>query len=504
MKKISLLLILLCVCMLLPLASCGKEPENPAVSEFDQKYDDKTRETARDLIPEDYDLENQTIAFFYPRSDEKSVLGDSESTDIIFSRIHERNLTVEERLNVDIEFIDSGTTAWRENSDIIKREIQTMSAAWEAAFAQDNMVVEKRLFNYFHEFNDSNYIDIDERWWYPDAIMELSVDNNSYRFLYGDISINTLGKTGCLYYNKELFEQYVSANKNGDEPYQLVLDGKWTFEEFSRLVKKCNIEKGGDGSNDIHGYSLFKNAEEMRFFQEGVGITMYERDASGFPVLNFNNEKTISYTEKLYSLLYENEGAWLFYPGDPTPQSEHKNDFPDGKVVFLLGFLNTAIESHMREMKPDFGILPFPKWDEDQEEYRSLLHNTTIMAAIPVCTDIDKANEEISAVIEVLASESYRRVSVPFYEAALKSAYNRDDFSAQMIDIIAGKHDKVKSTLTKNFVHEYVSSLGSMGNIFHTLMSQKSKNFVSTYDSILPLYEEGIKTLIQEYKNGKI
>jgi len=97
-----------------------------------------------------------------------------------------------------------------------------------------------------------------------------------------------------------------------------------------------------------------------------------------------------------------------------------------------------------------------------------------------------------------------KRIAELKYETALKAAYNRDDLSAQMIDIITGRHDTVKSTLTKNFVFEYNNSLGKMGNIFYTLMYEHSKDFVSKYDSILPAAQEGMRLLLEQYTNGTI
>jgi len=87
---------------------------------------------------------------------------------------------------------------------------------------------------------------------------------------------------------------------------------------------------------------------------------------------------------------------------------------------------------------------------------------------------------------------------------ALKTAYTRDDLDAQMIDIITGQHDTVKSTLSKNFLYEYSWAIGGIGNIFYTMMRDKSTNFVSTYDSLYTASTTGIKDLIQTYKDGKI
>ena len=513
MKKTRLLLLFLCLCMILPLlVACGKTDNGDTDGGYKPKYDGLTRETAADLIPDDYDLEGETIGLFYGNHVEKSVIGISDTTDIVYSKIHERNLSVESRLNVDLDFIASNTTYWEDVVAIIKQNVQTMSDAYEIVFTSNNTVTQQKLFNYFHDFNDSEYIDISADWWYEDAIMETSVDNYNYRFLYGDISIMDMGVAGTIYYNKELYEQYLSTNKNPDELYYKVLDGQWTIEEFIRLTKKSHIERGGDGANDIHGFSLFRGAEPIQYFREAAGIKMYERNEQGMPEFTLNDERSLTFLDKLFELIYENEGAWLFYPNQTGMEVEHSYDFSNGKVIFYLGILNDTLgeglhetlKEGMREMKADFGMLPYPKLDEFQEEYISFMHNASVMTVCPVSTDIERVNEELSAVIEALASESYRSVSVPYYETALKAAYNRDDLSSQMIDIITGQHDTVKSKLTKNFVYEYSWNMGKLGHIFMTLMSEKSKNFSSTYDSLIYSAETGLKDLIQQYKDGKI
>jgi len=497
MKTKRLWLIALCFCMLIPLiASCGKDGSHDSTN-------CPTIEQIDDGIPEDYDLENQTVGLFYAEHIASHVIGDDEATDIVFSRIYEKNLTVAERLNVKLDFIGSGTSDWTQVSDVLRIDIGTMSTAYEIVFTSNTTLMPNKLFNYFHNLNYSNYIDISQTWWYEDAIMELSVDNKNYRFLYGDILIDDLGDAGVIYYNKPLYEIYTSSDHTADEPYYKVLDGNWTMEEMGRLTKKSHIERGGDGSNDIYGFMLSHN-QVPHYYRESVGLRGYERDAAGLPVFTLKSEKATDFTEKLYELFFENEGVLdCVYSGKTTPDA-FKDAFTNGKVIFEHAKLRYVLFDKYREMKDDFGILPFPKWDEDQEEYISLVHNSSTTVCCPISADEERVNEEISAVIEALASESYRIVSVSFYETALKAAYNRDDLSAQMIDIITGRHDTVKSTLTKNFVFEYNNSLGKMGNIFYTLMYEHSKDFVSKYDSILPAAQEGMRLLLEQYTNGTI
>ncbi|MBE6610303.1 MAG: hypothetical protein E7634_06510 [Ruminococcaceae bacterium] len=505
MKKTGFLLLALCFCMLLPLlVACGGKPNDDVTPDGKFVYDDLTRETAADSIPEGYDLGAQTItiAHTYTSTGEEALIGNKESTDIVYSKIHERNLLVQERLNVNFDYFKLDGTNWTSYGETIRRDVQTMSAAWELLFTLNNAVVATNSYNYFHNLNDSNYIDIEERWWATDAIMELAVDNYNYRFLYGDISINCFAWAGAVYYNKDLYDQYVTPG-NPDELYTKVLDGKWTFEEFTRLVKKGKIEKGGDGSNDIYGF-VPVNGQEIHWLQNGVGLTGYERDDYGMPIFNLaGNDKAVDFMNALYELYFENEGTLSWWPKRGT-DPDSKAMFTNGRSLFFLRGLNTLMDAEMREMKSDFGILPYPKWDEEQDTYISFIHNSSAVVCIPVSTDIDRTNEELSAVIEALASESYRRVYTAYYESALKTAYNRDDYSAQMVDIITGQHATVKSVLTKNFVYEYSLSMQDIGGIYYGIIKKNSNNFVSEYDALLPPAKTGLKKLIDDYKSGKI
>jgi len=505
MKITRSLLFILCFCMILPmLVACGDNTTNSNGENGKYEYDDLTRETAADSIPSDYNLENQTITLTSPTgylytNGPIDQIGEAETTDIVYSRIYERNLSVQERLNFVLKFYHPTGTTWQDCGIEIHDAILTMSQAFDIVMSGDNAIIQGKKFNYYHNLNDSNYIDTNERWWYEDAIMEVSVDNYNYRFLFGEININNLSRAGCIFYNKNLYEQYLSPNKNPDELYDKVLDGNWTLEEFTRLVKASNIEKGGDGSNDLHGF-IIAHGEYPHYFREAVGIRMYERDNGGMPVFNFNDDKSATFATKLYELFFENDGVVnTQYAGQTTEAV-----FTNGQVFFNPNNLSAVLDATMREMKDDFGILPYPKWDEEQEEYITLIHNSSTITAIPVSSDIEYANEELSAVIEALASESYRRVTVAFYETALKTAYNRDDQSAQMIDIITGQHDTIKSTITKNFAYEYSSSLGGIGNLFGKLISGKNANFASEYASTIDAANTGLKALIAQYKDGKI
>jgi hypothetical protein len=158
----------------------------------------------------------------------------------------------------------------------------------------------------------------------------------------------------------------------------------------------------------------------------------------------------------------------------------------------------------MREMEDDYGLIPFPKYDIEQEEYISFMANGTVLVGIPLIVSEDDMASPISAIIECMCSEAYRSVSVTYFDTALKGAYSRDPQSAQMIDIIMGLHPTIKSKLTKNLVYEYSSSLSGVGSIFSALARTKSKNFASKYASLIDAENAAMRILFQKYQSGEI
>ena len=172
MKKTKLLLLFLCFCMILPvLVSCADKSNKRDDDDDDIFiYDDLTRETAADSVywlnPDGYSLAGEKIGILYPGHIETMVIGDGETTDIVYTRIYERNMKVEARLKCDLKFYHSGTTAWDEYNKYLQTVFNTYDTTSEIITSTNNSVIQSKLFPYFHDLNDSTYIDIEERWGY--------------------------------------------------------------------------------------------------------------------------------------------------------------------------------------------------------------------------------------------------------------------------------------------------------------------------------------------------
>jgi hypothetical protein len=105
--------------------------------------------------------------------------------------------------------------------------------------------------------------------------------------------------------------------------------------------------------------------------------------------------------------------------------------FKQGRA--LLYAISLTVMSKMRDMDSDFGVLPYPKLDETQEEYTSFVYQTADCICVPItCTD----PERTSAILEALCCESANLVMPAYYDVTITDKTTRDEKSREMLDYI--------------------------------------------------------------------
>ena len=94
--------------------------------------------------------------------------------------------------------------------------------------------------------------------------------------------------------------------------------------------------------------------------------------------------------------------------------------------MFIHNWLYASETSYLRDMKSDYGIIPYPKYDENQDGYYTFQHDQIGLFTIPVTST---KKDMAGAVLEAMSSESSKTVVPSYYEVALKSKYSRDSES---------------------------------------------------------------------------
>lgn len=326
---------------------------------------------------------------------------------------------------------------------------------------------------YTYDWNQLPYVDFTKEWWNQSFNKELTIGEilpcASNDFIYFN--------SGSIYFNKGILNNYGLEN-----PYELVYNGTWTWDKLSEMARVAASDLNGDGvmdDNDQYGYSII-NSHRMIPVSYSCGIITSSLNEEGYPVLdNMASEKMVDIVNMYYSLLYENEGTWL-------ASSDELKPFSEGRVLFLH-YVTQNIKA-LRELEFEFGILPQPKYDEQQENYYSLAQSNVMVIPSNV-----EDTEFAGVISEALAIYSNQYVLPALYENTFNYKYLRDEDSIAMFDIIKNSlvYDKLWNYAEGNATVYFLSNL--MGSGSTDLISFYQKNHKAAEKIMADFYDKVLK-----------
>lgn len=272
------------------------------------------------------------------------------------------------------------------------------------------------------DWNNIKYINTEKPWWNQTIIDTINIMGKQY-YLAGYI---TNPVPFCLMYNKQFVTDYSFENL-----YDVINEGKWTLDCMSSLTKQVSSDLNGDGlfdPNDQYGISFNYDNQTLNFmYASNINSVIIDKDEK--PVPNVMNDKMLTLVNKIYSLIY-NDNQTLYTTYDNQAELG-VGGFKSGRIFLLGGNIGNA--KTLRDTEIDFGLIPYPKFDEAQKTYNTHVDAWNGMLCIPAtATNL----ERIGIITEALAAYSYKYVTPAYYEVALGNKYLRDDESVEMLDLI--------------------------------------------------------------------
>ncbi len=424
MKKLISLLLL--AAMLL--ASCGSETGDETT--VPSGSDETTAESAQtdrldELGARDFGKRKFLIldAHDYPQNTMNRPRDDRQG-DVLNDAVYARDIRISERYNCTIEYLltengRSGCEALARNylagdyyCDIISSTVSD-SGTLRSLMAQSMLT----------DLNSIEYLSFDKPWWSQLINQNLTLGGRAF-FAAGDILADMYTSPSILVANLKLLEQYTPEV----DIYELVSDGKWTIDEMLGYSKFNNDL---DGDNKLHtlndffgyigdstGYMLSTNS-----FLVGCGINITKADGDKLS-MNLMNDRVIEVIDKVAQLV-------------PHESMDDRSDyivhtFKEDRAIFTQTYMGD-VKNNLRSMESDYIILPFPKYDENQDTYRNLVNGwSSCFMAIPDNTNVD----EVGFFAEALCYDAYVNVRPAVYDNLLKTKLARDERSTNMIDII--------------------------------------------------------------------
>ena len=446
------------------LASCGGT-ETPVSGDTTAAGTDDAVTTEDVIQPDlpDKTFDGEMITIFQRAETKylKDFYVEEATGDVLDDAIFARNSAVAERFGVEFELILSA-------NDYGNDAVNTIMAGDDA---YDLVVPHARhAFKYASQglaldWNDDlPYVDLDKPWWSDDARAAFSFSGKLLTMV-GDISYMNLAATNAMLFNKAMFDEYKL-----EYPYQTVLDGKWTFDAFAALAKQAAKDLNGDTKidveNDQMGYITghWTGPIQVLYTADQRICRKNEQDEM---YMTLNTEKTVEVFEKYFALLGE---AGMYCHLENGYDLLNKA-FTDGRAMFIDMSIGDTM--NLRDMKDDFGIIPWPKFDETVDKYYNKVDGGSNLVVVPVTV---KNTECVSAVLEAMAYESYRNLIPIYYDVVLQTKYTRDEESPEMIDLI--REGRVYDI---GYFYDNTAFVGQINSIGRYLVHEADPNFTTFY-----------------------
>ncbi|MCI8387508.1 MAG: hypothetical protein HFE63_03460 [Clostridiales bacterium] len=475
---------LLLLSMIAALASC--QSSRGGVTEKDSTDDttpvtEPVDDSPRLELPADADFGGETFRMLVPTQKNYEYISEEATGDVVSDAVYERNQKVEELLNVTFEFVDR-PGEWSDRNTyngIITSSILANDQEYDLMTGYVVITLPLAAEGYFINANTINYLNLDNPWWVQGMNDDLAIDGKLYGFI-GDASLSLYKDLAVMYFNKKILNDYNLA-----DPYDYVRNGSWTIDTFAGLIKGVSSDLNNDGKltfgDDMVGF--MNNPVANRSLATSTEMKMISMGKNGVPELGELSERSVDIYDKLYKLFMENGNVVM------NPQDEYDiqtKNFTEDKALFMNALLNAA--DNMRDMPSDFGIVPFPKADENQEHYHTQIGTSTNMMFIPQTT---RNADMVGMVCEALSYYSMIDVVPKYYEVALKEKYTRDDDVKEMLEII-------RESAMMDFNFAYSTCFDPFTNSITEYRQGWPENLTSYHASNLPKWQSTLNDLVEK------
>ncbi len=434
--------------------------------------------TVKEYVTPDlyYDSADYNILVCCPVSNGVNPFAHSDTRLVLDNAVYMRNAAVAEELGVVFNVIfdysndssGNGAGAKRINADYTSGD-GAYDSCLITAYDCANLATSGRL----ADLMEVPGIDLEMDYWDQNAREQLAINKKLY-FTTGDISYNDKDYTFAVIFNKQ-----IAKDKDLGDLYSLVTDNKWTFDAFAEISRKVSEDLNGDDimdSRDKYGLILWDDTMLPMVTASGQKIITLN---DGVPELTLNNETTTNIVEKYVALASESCSINFQHMSGGVSWQDM---FTKGQGLFLLEYFKAL--PLFRDTKLEYGLLPFPKYDEAQEQYYS---GMSVWHTSFYCIPAFPGDMECSgAVSESLAYHSEKMVTPAYYEKTLVGRYVTDTESGEMLDLIFD-----------NRIYDLglYYRTGSLNSMLILMLRNKQTGFASEYAKKQALAEKALEDL---------
>ena len=486
MKKFTkILAALLSMLMVVALIACSDATDTPEDSSASAVVSDDTAagDTAAEstklepVLPDTKYNREFKIASGYVTETKYTtnlIISDETTGDILNDAIFSRTVLMEERFGITM-VVDDIPVATLKTAHGSGEHIYDIGTA---TLSEITTVLTNGLAT---DLNKVNSIDLSNPWWDQNANAKFAITDKLF-YTFSDFFITGIDNTRACYFNKEL-----ATDLNLGNLYSIAKEGTWTFEKFRAMCVVALSDLDGNGvidSNDRVGvaekgtqfYEAVMSACDMEPVKQGSDSVAYY---SG----NVERDKFIDvYTQVLDWFTKDNTYLNI---ANATALEMFKN----GNSLFIL-YTFSECPKLRSETSVEFGIMPIPKYNEDQANYQ---HTSPNGDALFICAGTEEEMEFAGVMCEAAAYFSSNYYSddavMPSYFNLCLATKNAPDLdSSENLQII---HDTISYTI-KLYGTEYMQAI-------YDQLAASNYNIASKLTQLDKLHVKNITKKLESY-----
>ena len=473
MKKLSLILALAILAS--AALSCGETVTNEVTTLTDEV---EPVEENPDPLPEDLAFDGQTVNFYscdyiYNRDYAVNFVTE-ENGEVLNDAQYYTELWVEDRLGIEIV-----ETLGPEVVDDFDAEIRSLIMAQDTTYDiytnMDRYMITAVMNGMFIATSDLPHVNLDAEYWNPKATSRFSVGHKIY-YTMTSFNLCSYSNTNAIFMNADIADEM-----RLDGIYDLVRDGKWTYDKLKEYAQAAYRDLNGNTAPDLGDQFGFcpgsgKNAWVNAVVGAGLSDDIMHKDSNDYFVYELS-DKMYDVLEMYYNLVHE---QYVYNGEGEVKFEETPHLFHDGKLSDMLGY---------RELEYDFSVLPIPKYYESQDSYYCRTYDTFFTMAPTTCTK----TELCGAALEALSYKAHTDLLPAYINDTLQVKLVRDEESAEMIRIAL-------DTRTISLAEAYMFSLWGNYNLYSNYICGTNSSPASYIDSVKAQTEAKIDEMNTTFK----
>lgn len=512
LQKIFALLMVLCLALSFVLVSCGEseneeasaETSAPPVSEFQNGEGEYVGKTSGNR----YDGKTLTVLTCGEQQVYESEILPNVKTyedgarqtypQIINDDLRERAARLKTELGLELEELPVHSPT-RKNGEMLQAIVQgNLSSTTDyqivvpCLYDGATLAVEGHLYNLL----GLDGLQMDAPWWNLEFTESMTYAGQLY-FAIGDIGLVNKANTAALFFNYELWDSYGLDEKYGGTPYDLVRDGKWTVDVVYEAATVMSNDLNRDNKIDYRDeYGWSGQLDDMWSIFFGSGEKIAKSDADGYPMITMFNDRSAKVMQSLQEFV-QNKKCYVsandYFGVTNSPVDLTREAFITGRALFFNDVVGTV--SLLGDMEQHFGVVPEPKFNEEQTDYYSLVNPWgSTCFAIPQCV----VGEDLTMVVDalnVLGAVSKNTVDKDYQETVLSYMKTRDDDSAEMIN----KYILPNRACDIGMVYQW----GGLDVMLQNMAYQTVGTFASNFDAKKDAAQAALERAIDFYKSNE-